>query len=92
MIPPHRNEESLRSWRWIAQVYVWLSVAICILAAFSLGMFSQAENAKLVGAGLLVFAGIGAAFARALPNIQNARWWHWALGALLISPAVLLVF
>lgn len=79
-----------RLWRSLIRLYLWISVANCSLAAFVLGFFSQEESAKLIGAALLLFAGVGAAFEIAIPRIEIARWWHWVLGAILISPAVLM--
>lgn len=90
MLPVDRYEEALKPWRRVAQVYLWLSVGVSTLAAFAIGFLSQSENAKVIGAGFLIFAGLGAAFARALPSIQTARWWHWVFGAIMISPAILM--
>ena len=76
---------------WLFKLYLWLSVAICLIAALAFNLISESESAKLVGAGLILFAGIGIGFARSLRRIENARWWHWRLGALLIAPAVVVV-
>jgi hypothetical protein len=90
MFPANHHNGMQRLWRLLIRVYLWISVAMCSLAAFVLGFLSQDESAKLIGAAFLLFAGVGVAFARALPRIQTARWWHWVLGAVLISPAVMM--
>ena len=88
----HANNlsELQRIWGILIRGCLWISVAMCTLAAFVIGVLWQDEDSKLIAAAFLVFAAVGAAFARALPRIQTARWWHWVLGAVLISPAVML--
>ena len=78
-------------WRIFVRLYLWLSVAVCLTIAAMLSAVSESEGVKLVGAGFILFAGVAVAFARSLRQLTHPRWWHWALGTVLLAPAVLAV-
>jgi hypothetical protein len=70
-------------------LYLWMSVAICVATALVFGWRGEGEESKIVSGGLLLFAALGVAYARALRHLDHPRPWHWALGGLLAAPAVL---
>ena len=61
--------------------------APAIAAVF--GWRGEGEESKIVSGGLLLFAALGVAYARALRHRDRPRPWHWALGGVLAAPAVL---
>jgi ABC-type phosphate/phosphonate transport system permease subunit len=92
MTPPIAADQvQVREWRRLFVWYLWLSVAACAFAAILVSQVGGGENARLLAAGLFGLGMLGAAYARAVRNLDRPRWWHWALGALLITPAVLVV-
>ncbi|NNM78205.1 hypothetical protein HJG53_15030 [Sphingomonas sp. ID1715] len=78
-------------WRFVLQVYLWLSVALSMADALVLGLLTTGEDAHLIGAALLCFAGLAAAFALSVPRLTAPKPWHWLLGAVLVAPAILTV-
>lgn len=91
-----RRDQSIHAelglWRKLYIFALWLSITICLGLALILGVWGVGENARLVTAGLILFAGIGIAFATSIQRVGQLRWWHWALGAVLAAPAVLMMF
>ena len=90
MQPLQTDYANLRYYRRTYLQFLWLSVALSLLAAI-LVLQAEGEDAKLLGAGLFGFSMIGAAFARAFRNLHNPRWWHWLLGTLLVAPGVIFI-
>jgi hypothetical protein len=84
-------QSQLRDWRRLLVWWLWLSVAVCMFAAILVAQAGEGEGTKLAAAALLGFAMLGVAFIRALRNIDQPRWWHWALGMVLLAPAVIAV-
>ena len=83
--------EQMRVWRRLLLTYLWLSVAICVFTAILFVQLGHNEDARLVGVAFFGLGMLGLAFARALRELEQPRWWHWAVGTLLITPAALYV-
>ena len=90
-LPIQTDQAQAHDWRRLFVWYLWLGAALCVFAAILVSQVGGGENARLLAAGLFGFGMLGAAFARAVRNLDRPRWWHWALGALLVTPAVLVV-